>query len=74
MTDRSRFHECRSCAYARPVAFTHHIRCTNPDPAMTGNPHGIKNGWFDYPLRFDPVWKARDCRHFLPEEMNDAHR
>jgi hypothetical protein len=23
---------------------------------VTGNPHGIKNGWFNYPYNFDPVW------------------
>lgn len=23
---------------------------------IKGNPHGIKKGWFNWPLNFDPVW------------------
>lgn len=25
-------------------------------PKVKGNPHGIRNGWFNWPLNFDPVW------------------
>jgi hypothetical protein len=23
---------------------------------VTGNPHGISNGWFHWPFNFDPIW------------------
>ena len=23
---------------------------------VKGNPHGIKNGWFNFPFNFDPIW------------------
>lgn len=23
---------------------------------VTGDPHGIKNGWFLHPINFDPTW------------------
>lgn len=23
---------------------------------VKGNPHGIKNGWFNWPWNFDPTW------------------
>jgi len=23
---------------------------------IKGNPHGIKHGWFNWPLQYDPVW------------------
>ena len=23
---------------------------------IRGNPHGIKNGWFNFPFNFDPTW------------------
>lgn len=26
------------------------------DLGVTGNPHGIKNQWFIWPISFDPVW------------------
>lgn len=27
------------------------------------NPHGVKNGWADWPLEFDPVW-VEECKFF----------
>jgi len=23
---------------------------------IKGNPHGIRNGWFNFPVNFDPTW------------------
>lgn len=56
--------ECRMCAHRRAVPGNAHIQCANPDPAMTGHEHGIYNGWFAYPLLFDPVWKTKLCANF----------
>jgi len=25
-------------------------------PAIVANEHGVKNGWFLFPIDFDPVW------------------
>lgn len=35
------------------------------DQSLTiqGNPHGIKNGWFNYPENFDPAWLEK-CTGF----------
>ena len=60
--------ECYSCAHKRAVPGNAHIACANPDPAMTGHPHGVKHGWFMYPLLFDPVWKARECANYQKKE------
>jgi len=30
---------------------------------IKGNPHGIKNGWFNFPFNFDPVW-LENCDGF----------
>ena len=27
---------------------------------IRGDPHGIKNGWFNWPWNFDPVW-VQEC-------------
>ena len=32
---------------------------------VKGSTHGIKNGWFFWPLNFDPVWLER-CDGFTP--------
>ena len=56
--------ECYSCAHKHPVPGDRHIKCVKPDTKMTGDSHGIKMGWFLYPLLFDPVWKTSLCDNF----------
>jgi hypothetical protein len=56
--------ECYQCVHCENVPGDAHIRCESPDPDMTGNPHGIRRGWFHYPYVFDPVWKTKDCANF----------
>jgi hypothetical protein len=36
----------------------------NPDKLnIKGNPHGIRNGWFNWPMNFDPTW-LEQCEGF----------
>ncbi len=58
--------ECYSCLHRRSVPGNCHIMCAKPDADMTGNQHGIKKGWFMYPLLFDPTWKTKLCSNFEP--------
>ena len=66
--DRDMTKECYSCKHKRNVPGNAHILCANPDPEMTGDPHGIKNGWFIYPILFDPCWKTKMCSNFEEKE------
>jgi hypothetical protein len=34
---------------------------------VTGHPHGIQNGWFNWPFNFDPVW-LESCNGFEREK------
>ena len=68
--ERTKMNECHSCVSKESVAGNTHIKCTNPDPNMTGSAHGIQKGWFFYPLLFDPVWKSVDCANY--EERKDV--
>lgn len=34
---------------------------------IKGNPHGIKKGWFIWPVNFDPVW-LENCDGFTQKE------
>lgn len=36
---------------------------------ISGNAHGIKNGWFCWPISFDPVW-LETCNGF--EQQNET--
>jgi hypothetical protein len=58
--------ECHECAHMREVPGNSHIRCARPDPDMTGDPHGVRKGWFFYPLLFDPVWRTAECANHEP--------
>lgn len=58
--------ECWECQHKRSVPGDCHLRCDKPDPAMTGDKYGIKNGWFIYPVCFDPTWKTKPCDNFEP--------
>lgn len=57
---------CYNCKSHHSIPGDCHIGCNNPDLEMTGNPHGIRNGWFLYPLCFDPVWMTKKCNNYSP--------
>ena len=61
---RNMMTECYYCEYRRNVPGNAHIQCLEPDFQMTGDEHGIKSGWFIYPLLFDPTWKTKLCANF----------
>ena len=61
---RDEMTECWKCQHKRPVPGNAHIECVKPDLRMTGDKHGIINGWFIYPLCFDPVWKTKLCDNY----------
>jgi len=56
--------DCYQCKNRRNVPGDAHSACANPDPDMTGNEHGIRKGWFIYPICFDPVWRTSECHNF----------
>jgi hypothetical protein len=59
---------CYKCVHRGNLPGDAHSRCNHPLASMSifvthENPlgieaaaHGIKNGWFFWPLNFDPVW------------------
>ena len=62
--ERTKMNECYSCKNRRDVFYSAHTECVKPDAEMVGNKHGIKNGWFMYPINFDPVWKEKLCDNY----------
>lgn len=36
---------------------------------VEGNPHGVANGWFQWPMNFDPTWLLK-CEGFSPKETH----
>ena len=62
---------CYKCIHKRGVSGSCHSSCVKPDPQMTGNEHGIKSGWFFYPINFDPIWKTKECSNFEAKEKKE---
>lgn len=58
---------CYKCKYREGLVGDAHSRCSNMEATVVGNPHGIKRGWFFWPLNFDPVWLEK-CDGFEQKE------
>jgi len=68
--------DCYACKFRTPVWHSAHSGCAHPE-TLSGNPekklgimavyHGIKNGWFDWPVNFDPVW-LENCTGFTDKD------
>ena len=43
------------------------VQYTTPACKVKGNPHVIRNGWFNHPYNFDPVW-WEECSGFTPSK------
>jgi hypothetical protein len=54
---------CHTCQHRREIARNCHIACAKPCPQVRGHPHGIANGWFFYPILFDPIW-GEGCTNY----------
>jgi hypothetical protein len=51
--------KCYECEFRGTIPGNAHSKCTHPywkDNNVTGDPHGIKSGWFFFPFNFDPTW------------------
>lgn len=47
---------CYKCKHRRDLSGDAHSKCANPRANVRGNPHGVRGGWFFWPLNFDPTW------------------
>lgn len=48
--------DCYQCVHRIEIPGDAHSRCNNHDAKVKGHPHGIRRGWFLWPVNFDPVW------------------
>ena len=66
---------CHSCAYKRNITGDAHISCAfdwkkSKNKPPQANSHGIKSGWYMFPVNFDPVWQTSPCEEFSTEQDN----
>ncbi len=55
---------CYECEFKKSIPGDSHISCSKPDKDMQGDRHGVRNGWFLYPLNFDPIWMQIKCKNY----------
>lgn len=76
--------DCYSCKWRKSVPGSAHSACGHPsiknplamllkrstpkELNIKANPHGIKSGWFDFPVDFDPAW-LENCDGHTPKEV-----
>jgi hypothetical protein len=60
---------CYNCQHRRNLAGDCHSRCVKTTAKVVGSMHGIKNGWFFYPVNFDPIW-LEECDGYEEKENN----
>ena len=48
--------DCHKCVHRLTIPGNAHTRCNNHTAKVEGNEHGIRSGWFKWPLNFDPTW------------------
>lgn len=54
---------------------THMVEMTDQktgEPMVKLNEHGIKNGWANWPIDFDPTW-VESCRFFLADKKEEVN-
>lgn len=71
MTDTPAKPNCWKCAHKREVPGNAHIACANPLAIVRGDKHGVRMGWFLWPLIFDPTWLI-SCDGFQAKEVRNA--
>ena len=62
--------KCYKCKYRGAAAFSYHSSCMHPNRDECNikiNEHGKKNGWFNWPANFDPLW-LENCDGFEPKK------
>jgi len=59
--------DCSTCKHKIQNPYSHHIACGCIGAVVRGDKHGIKNGWFTYPIDFDPVW-LKYCDSYEKDE------
>ena len=64
--------DCYECQHRNNIPGNAHSSCANPFAKVTGNEHGIINGWFYWPWNFDPIWLT-SCTAFTPIKQNSQN-
>lgn len=58
---------CYQCIYRREFPGDAHSACANWEAKVVGDRYGREEGWFMWPLNFDPVWLI-SCTGFAKEK------
>jgi len=63
---------CTSCRWRRGVEGSAHSACANKKAKVIADPIGIRNGWFIWPINFDPIW-LEQCTGYEKTKKERSH-
>lgn len=55
--------KCGECIHRRSIPGDAHSACANLNAQVTADRYGVEQGWFFWPLNFDPSW-LKTCTGF----------
>ena len=60
---------CYDCIHKGSIPGDAHIRCkfnwsASDKKPPKADPHGRVNGWYYFPINFDPAWQQEECSAF----------
>ena len=61
--------DCYKCVHRLEVPGSAHSRCNNHAAKVSGHAHGVRSGWFMWPVNFDPTWLV-SCNGFSADEKD----
>ena len=60
--------KCKTCVNKNSIPGDNHISCGRPSVSVAGvSQHGLDNGWFMFPINFDPMW-AENCTGYVSKD------
>ena len=59
--------DCYKCIHRHPIPGDAHSSCDNLTVNVTGDRYGRSQGWFFWPINFDPTWLI-SCDGFEKKE------
>jgi len=60
--------DCYDCIFRQSLIGSAHSSCAKINAKVVGDIYGISQGWFFWPINFDPTW-LEECNGFKKNKL-----